>query len=437
MDENNVIIEKLKSLRENKIFDGKKVVLFGANKSSKQMYDYLVQYNVEFSAIVDNDSRKWGRGPFGNLTVYSPEKYLSTYDEKYIILIVSQYYAEMTEQLEHMGYQLNKEIYVVQKLFSYKYDDSERTFLFLEEKIRAGVKIYERIAEYKRQQLLNEKTLLLICPYVGNGDMYIIGQMLDLYLTSRKIKDYVITVVGNACAKIGKMFSWANIIVLSQDDSDALVSYVRFVGLKETHSKILNDCYQQVVNRRLRGYRGINFWKMFQTVVFDYPVTEKIECKEILQNEEEIEKYVKQVGMKKNHSVIIAPYANTLTRISEKQWQQVALYYLERGYRVYTNSSGENEPVVSGTQRICAPFSYMQQLVEYAGNFIGIRSGLCDIIANAKANKIILYPKGKLFGSCSYYDYFSLNQMGLCDDAKEFEVDEDVNLVEIISEKSI
>ena len=34
----------------------------------------------------------------------------------------------------------------------------------------------------------------------------------------------------------------------------------------------------------------------------------------------------------------------------------------------------------------------MRSVVERAGTFVGIRSGLCDIIRDAKAKKIAIYP---------------------------------------------
>ena len=49
---------------------------------------------------------------------------------------------------------------------------------------------------------------------------------------------------------------------------------------------------------------------------------------------------------------------------------------------------------------------------------IGLRSGLCDVIASAKAKKIILYPD-RFYGPDSFLNFFSLNRMELCDDAEE------------------
>ena len=61
------------------------------------------------------------------------------------------------------------------------------------------------------------------------------------------------------------------------------------------------------------------------------------------------------------------------------------------------------------------------QFVEKAGFFIGVRSGLCDIISNAKAGKVILYDAQNRFFNGSAFEYFSLEKMGLCKDLLEIQ----------------
>ncbi len=62
-----------------------------------------------------------------------------------------------------------------------------------------------------------------------------------------------------------------------------------------------------------------------------------------------------------------------------------------------------------------------------AGFFVGVRSGLCDVISTSRCKKIILYEKEGYFYRCSPYDYFSLEKMRLCQDAVEFEYHADTS----------
>ena len=53
--------------------------------------------------------------------------------------------------------------------------------------------------------------------------------------------------------------------------------------------------------------------------------------------------------------------------------------------------AGDEKPL-SGTQPISPAISEIQSLVERAGTFIGIRSGLCDVLREASCRKTALYP---------------------------------------------
>ena len=52
---------------------------------------------------------------------------------------------------------------------------------------------------------------------------------------------------------------------------------------------------------------------------------------------------------------------------------------------------GEEEPL-EGTLGISPTIGQVQSVVEWAGTFVGIRSGLCDVIREASCQKVALYP---------------------------------------------
>lgn len=90
-------------------------------------------------------------------------------------------------------------------------------------------------------------------------------------------------------------------------------------------------------------------------------------------------------------SVIFSPYAKSVTAIKAEIWSQIVQDYQNRGYRCYTNVVG-NEIALPDTIPISPSIEEMQSVVEWAGTFIGIRSGLCDVIREAFCKKIALYP---------------------------------------------
>ena len=66
-------------------------------------------------------------------------------------------------------------------------------------------------------------------------------------------------------------------------------------------------------------------------------------------------------------------------------------HFRERGYQIFTNVAGEETPL-EGTAPISPQICEMRSVVEQAGTFIGIRSGICDVIRTADCRKIALYP---------------------------------------------
>jgi hypothetical protein len=72
------------------------------------------------------------------------------------------------------------------------------------------------------------------------------------------------------------------------------------------------------------------------------------------------------------------------------------------------------------------PLTQAEAFLNAAGFFVGVRSGLCDIISASSCKKIIIYEKDGFFYKCSPYEYFSLQRMGLCGGALELEYRKDL-----------
>ena len=442
MDESNPLKEPLDQMISKGRLKDKEIIFFGANKSTKEMCTYLRSKGFEPYAIVDNDKRKQHQKVAG-LATYLPAELLSDYHEKAVILIASEYFKEMSEQLSELGYDREKQIIQVLRLNRF-YDTSNEAFEEYAGKARRGEAVYQKLLKEWKERFEtgsdSQETFypsLILCPYPGTGDIYLIGLYLKEYCDKNGIdlQESMITVVGKAAARVFDLFSITNVHVLSQTESDQLLSYVRMMGLKKMRALVCNDGHLQYMTKRFRGIDGINFHTMFRTAVFGMQndnlekegtssarkaLLKKLQhscTPEVLR-----EKYPSVV---EGRSVLLSPYANTVTDVPGSFWVQLAQKMKEEGFQVFTNSIGETEPVIRGTEGVFVPFSEVIDFVEMAGCFIGVRSGLCDIISSASAKKIILYPQGKIFRACSTYDYFSLNKMGLCEDAVELEYGDD------------
>lgn len=393
-----LIDEELKKLLGKKITQFNKIVLFGANKSSIGIMEMLQEYNIV--AIIDNDVRKQGQ-LINGVPVYQPEDFLKDYNNIYRIIIASEYYAQMCEQLQEMGYVEGKEVFVVWHGQRF-YDISDETFMFHIQRAERGKKVYNKIQDtYKN-------AFIFLCPYAGTGDIYLIGLYLKQYMSCNGIDNYIVTIPGIGCCKVAKLFG-IKCFNLSTEETEDLLSYVRLVGYQKSRTYVLNDCFFQVMVKRLRGYKNVDFHTMFQKCVFR--LNDKVEKIQIIQeNSDEIfDKY----NLYKGKTILLSPYANTIHTMSEDFWCILANKLKKKGYCVCTNVNGENEKPIKGTIGIFIPYVQIIDFLNKSGGFIGMRSGLCDIVSSTTAKMAVLYPYGNIFGTCSTFDYFSLEKMKL------------------------
>lgn len=91
------------------------------------------------------------------------------------------------------------------------------------------------------------------------------------------------------------------------------------------------------------------------------------------------------------NAVILSPYAKSVTALSSEIWKKIISYYKNTGKVCFTNVSGEEKPL-EGTMAISPKINEIKSVVERAGSFVGIRSGICDILRTANAKKIALFP---------------------------------------------
>jgi hypothetical protein len=402
---------KIDKLIRNKKLDKKRIVLFGASIASREIKNILVEHEYAPFAVVDNDTRKIGKECLG-LTVQEPEKLLLPFDDSYAILICSSgFYREMLFQLGEMGYQKNKQVFAL----NFNIDDSLTMFLYY-----TGLKIRGLFLYRRFMKKLPKDAFMFVAPYTGIGDIYLVGLFFNEYLRQNNIKEYVFVVVSGACKKAAEMFNIENIKVVKSNHAEDLVNLNKGFGTK---FKIvtLNDGWSSDAIQWIRGYKNLDFAKMFRYFVFNFDDSVQYQLPPRKDWQREIDELFQKHNLTKGKTVILSPYSNTLFELPDNFWENIASHCKGLGYSVCTNCAVKNEKPIRGTESVFFPLGMAVDFVEVAGYFVAIRSGLCDIISSAKAKKIILYEKDGFFYKSSPYEYFSLKKMGLCDDAVELE----------------
>jgi len=114
--------------------------------------------------------------------------------------------------------------------------------------------------------------------------------------------------------------------------------------------------------------------------------------------------------------VLISPHANSFDEsiIPFEFWERIIFVLQGRGYKVLVNTTQHKQRFEGIINTTCVDFSLNEAIpfVELCENFIGLRSGFCDLISSSKTKKIILYPSFKWY-SGSFINGSSIEKMGL------------------------
>lgn len=98
--------------------------------------------------------------------------------------------------------------------------------------------------------------------------------------------------------------------------------------------------------------------------------------------------------------VLMAPFAVSVDNIQKDIWIKIYNLLVSKGYRVLINcSKTEKNDLFSCEDYISFPIDQIYLLAEKVELFIGLRSGMCDLLAFSKCDMVVAYPNknGKEF----------------------------------------
>lgn len=402
-----------------KISPGDRIALFGLTKTAQAAREQLKGYQIE--AFLDNDSGKWGRRLAG-IPVLNPNEFENRNKENadLKILICSRQYREIISQLMEMGYERERQLFFIYSEQLGR-DLSEATEKYiLEKRILEGKRIYEEIRRAYPMEWI------LVRPHTGTGDIYLLGGYIRHIMHRVGKEKVILTVPRSSEKKVAELFGM-NAVVYPMEKAWKLLAFVRLVGFERLNVFSDNCNIDQERTAGIEGYKNIDMHTLFQKMVFERNT--KITYFNFKQENSDFlfEKY----GLKKGKTVLFAPYSGSYQWFSIEQWERLAVSLVKKGYSVCTNIGGREETAVKGTVAVNISYNRIIDFVNRAGFFIGLRSGLCDVVTASSTVMIVLYPF-HLVEEGYYYRFFSLERMGLrTEKLLELECDSDITKTQI------
>ena len=358
------------NLKNNRIY------LFGHCNATEELANLLISKDYQPIAILDNNESKHGN-KYKGIRIVPPKDVLSGNQNNAIVLIVARAYAAMADQLNRLGFKGQ-----VRKLVDYnsfaEYSLSDETIVRMKKREERGEAILNDFSTR------HPGCFKFLCPFSALGDIYIMMSYLPHFMKKRNIEKCVIAVVGNACAQVVKLFGNYDVESFSQKNMDEMIQAAIYTQDKD--SFIPHQDRPYVVNLHKALYvKCIPLELMYRCGVFGLPK----ETVPVLPTE--FVNYPELDKIPEGKSVILSPYAKSVTTFSDDVWKVIIQYYTSRGYKCFTNVVGDEIPL-EGTLPVSPKIPELKSVVERAGKFVGIRSGLCDVIRSVNAEKIALYP---------------------------------------------
>ena len=414
------------------------IILFGYSDNSLFLMDELEQRGHTVTGFIDNNPAVCGKlaSVGSKLKVELAEHFLENYNSEYIFLIVSRFFTEMKKQLEAHGYTEGRNIFrlVLMEDVSLWQHIDEENFLKKREQVLKGYEIYSKLLE------IYPKHCIMVNPVGSIGDVYLMGCYVKKFL--EKKPDTIFIFSSNTMVKLAKDIGFCKVKYCSAEEIECILLYARIMGFDNQNIQLLHT---GVLTYRIwsRLLTKLNYtWLSHYRELFDIsPETAplfpdiSVECKERVQSFYEVN------HLKKGKTVVLAPYANTIRNFPVAFWKTLTASLKASGYSVCTNVANEQEKPIEGTIPLIMGLNEMKEALEYAGYFIGIRSGLCDIVGNCGCKKFILYTKER-FDFITVYEFYSLKKMGYRGEIYEYVIDIDEqqeiinDIVDKITEKN-
>lgn len=370
------MLTNVNSLAQSGQFQGKEIYLFGHSNATETLADLLFDRGYVIRGILDNNCSKHG-DDYKGIMVLPPEEILQGKQSEKLVCIAARAYESMVRQLRQLGYTGK-----IEKLVDYnsyaEYSLAENTIIKKKERLARGILQLNCIREKYPGHFL------VLCPFSALGDVFFTMSYVPHFLATRHIENCVVCVSGGACRQVAELFGTYPVEVYAQKDLDELIQAC--IYMVDGNSYIAHQDRPYVVNLHKALYiKCIPLETIYKCGVFGLP-QETVPCRPT-----RWEDYPDLDSIVPGKAVIFAPYAKSVTTFDEAFWQPIVSDFHERGYQCFTNVA-EGEKPLEGTVGISPRIAQMQSVAQRAGTFIGIRSGLCDVIRYARCRKIALYP---------------------------------------------
>lgn len=383
----DILYRQLHDIIERHRFSGRLVLAMGSAYNVQLLQRYLSCYSLKIQAVIDNDPGK--RGAWcGECRTFLPEEILQPFREKALILIFSPNYAvQMKKQLTDMGYRENTHFFILK---DFRQPDDNWGFFFrtLADALK-GMRLYREILKKYG------KDVHIFIVRGATGDVFLNGLYLDEYVRKRRIRKFVLVGDAKGLGRIAALFGITDTVSLSFEEAEQLQQCYKFFKCNNVTDLFMWQGSLYFNRCQTRMHREFHFLDTYTYYIYGGMVGRQEWKKPVFQPlTEELEERYRQAGLRKGKTIMIAPFAYSVKNLPAWFWEEIADRLREKGYEVFAsiNTAVEVNPF-GNMDSFFFPFEESEAVLQYCGNFIALRSGLCDIVSMVPCRQVILYPE--------------------------------------------
>lgn len=229
----------------------------------------------------------------------------------------------------------------------------------------------------------------------ATGDLYLQFLLLDAYLKIHRKESCVVIGDSSSFSNLAKVFSYSDTHQYPLTVIECLETWYLFSGKCDTKITIpFIWSYNNWINKcRIRMDDRFTFMDTYTWMSFSLAENDRriYKLPHFAKSDTEPIKFLcESMGVTKGNTVWIAPDANSITGFPPWFWNMLIHALQDKGYTVFMNCG---EPNFYRAPSRILPYKACVPVLEYSGYFLGLRSGLCDIISTADCKKVILYPE--------------------------------------------
>ena len=278
-------------------------------------------------------------------------------------------------------------------------------------KVFQGYRLYKKLVKK-----YGEDVKILRTAWHGTGDYYSCGLFLREYLKENKIENFIFLVPNAGSeSKVTELFDIYKEHTQRISNPYGLTRFSEFMQQYYPLCKGFETSEQiNFIGENLKGYKGLTLMDFYLHYGFGLSENVKRDRPQFNEGKEQVIRIFKDAGLLPGKTALIAPYSTCImeSELSANMWENIAKKLKNEGWSVATNCFGDEKPV-AGTVALSVGYKDIVPFLDAAGKFVGVRSGLCEIISTSTCEKSVFYGESEFWARGNAKEFVDLENMGL------------------------